>query len=113
MNTGVVPAQYWPQHSARATPHRTAFTFTSNHTAGSLDLVQRCDAEQGEALAHDDCGGLAQQQAAGLFWRPNHLAVHVEAIELLAEVVQVVAQPAWVAGCWFGGKVFQGPQKSC
>mmetsp|Transcript_37389 Transcript_37389/g.94339 ORF Transcript_37389/g.94339 Transcript_37389/m.94339 type:complete len:391 (-) Transcript_37389:1048-2220(-) len=59
----------------------------------ALDAVQRGNAQQVEAGAHDARGRLAQQQPAVLVLTANHLAVHVERVELLAQLVQVVGQP--------------------
>jgi len=58
-----------------------------------LDAVQRREAQQREGLAHHARGGLRQLQTAGLLLAAQHLALGVEHVELLGQLVQVVREP--------------------
>mmetsp|Transcript_1931 Transcript_1931/g.2864 ORF Transcript_1931/g.2864 Transcript_1931/m.2864 type:complete len:223 (+) Transcript_1931:480-1148(+) len=61
-----------------------------------LNPVQRRDAEECEALAHGHSRGLTEEKTAILGVRSKHLAIHIKAVELLGQIVEVVRE---AVGC--------------
>ena len=57
----------------------------------SLNLIQGFDSQQIESLSHHALSHSHQQQTAVLLRRTNHTAITVEAVQLDAEIVDVLA----------------------
>mmetsp|Transcript_19420 Transcript_19420/g.33580 ORF Transcript_19420/g.33580 Transcript_19420/m.33580 type:complete len:215 (+) Transcript_19420:1512-2156(+) len=62
----------------------------------SLNAVQRRYAQEGEHLTHGLGDRLTQQEPTGFLLAANDLAVHIECIEVLRQLIQVVGEPV---GC--------------